>query len=534
MCFPIMEIAMTPNLPHDQTPDTGGERPYALTLDETPLDLGVLDGLYNRRIRLTLAEGACRRIERSRERLEALAAGDEPVYGVNTGFGHLCTRRIDTDQLARLQENLLLSHAVGVGPAVPDEIVRLMMLLKIVALAQGYSGVRLETVKLLAGLLDADLLPVVPTRGSLGASGDLAPLAHMVLPLIGRGTVRRPGGPILPAGDAMADAGLQPTTLAAKEGLALINGTQFVASYAAGLVVRAVRLLKHADVVAAVSLEALRGSIKPFDQRLNALRPHRGAMHCAANIRLMMTASKILESHADCGRVQDPYSLRCVPQVHGATRQAVSHAADVVSVEINSVTDNPVILDDGSAISGGLFHAQPLAVMLDYLAIALAEMADISERRIYLLLSGHDGLPTLLMRETGINSGFMLPQYTAAALVSENKVLCHPASVDSIPTSLGQEDHVSMGATAATKAWQVMSNVETVLAIEMMCAAQALDYRAPIEPGTGVRIAHGIIRDHIDHAEQDRLFAEDIERSLQLLRSQAVVCAIESQMDRLQ
>lgn len=506
--------------------------PCAVTIGDGPIDIREIDRLFGQPLRVTLSDTACQNIEASRRRLDALAAGDDPIYGVNTGFGHLCTKRIGGDQLDRLQENLLLSHAVGVGPDTPDEIVRLMLLLKIQALSIGYSGVRLSTVQTLARMLSSDLIPVVPTRGSLGASGDLAPLAHMVLPLIHRGTVRRDDH-VVSSADAMPEAGIEQIQLDSKEGLALINGTQFCAAYAAGIVVRALRLIRHADAIASISLEALRGSIKPFDERLNALRPHQGAIDTAANVRMMMADSRILESHADCQKVQDPYSLRCVPQVHGATRQAVTHAAEVVNIEINAVTDNPVVIDDSTVISGGLFHAQPLAIVLDYLAIALAELASISERRIYLLLSGHDELPTLLMRETGINSGFMLPQYTAAALVSENKVLCHPASVDSIPTSLGQEDHVSMGATAATKAWDVVGNVETVLAIEMMCAAQALDYRAPIEPGAGVKVAHQVIREHIAHAEEDRLFAEDIQHSLELVRSQAITRAIEQRVGPL-
>jgi histidine ammonia-lyase len=507
-------------------------RTAALLIGEEPLTFEALEPLYGRRISVELGDNRWDRIDHSRSRVEAISKGSTAVYGVNTGFGHLCTKRIDREKLGQLQENLILSHAVGVGPAVSDEIVRLMMLFKIHALARGYSGVRRETVRMLCALLEGDCLPVVPSQGSLGASGDLAPLAHMVLPLIGRGTLRCPDGEI-PASDGLARLGLEPIRLGAKEGLALINGTQFMSAHAAALIIRARHLLKHADIVACISLEALRGSIKPFAEKLNQLRPHRGALDTAANVRRLMEGSKILESHADCGKVQDPYSLRCVPQVHGASRQAVYHAMEVTGTEINSVTDNPIIFEDGDTISGGLFHGEPLAIMLDYLAIAVAELASISERRIFLLLSGHDGLPTLLMRETGLNSGFMLPQYTAAALVSENKVLCGSASVDSIPTSLGQEDHVSMGATAATKAWRVMDNVETVLAIEQMCAAQALDYRAPIEPGRGVKIAHETIRGRIQHAEADRLFGEDIAAAIDLLRSRQVVETVEAKLGAL-
>ena len=406
------------------------------------------------------------------------------------------------------------------------------MLFKLHALTHGYSGVTRNTLECLRRMLEADLLPVVPTQGSLGASGDLAPLAHMVLPMIGKGEVTCEGE-TLPAADALARAGIDPITLGPKEGLALINGTQFMSAYAAALVIRTRRLVKHADIIATMSLEAIPGSIRPFNERLHELRPHRGAQLTAQNVCRLMAESEILPSHADCERVQDPYSLRCVPQVHGASRAAIEHAAQVVETEINSVTDNPVIFSEDEVISGGLFHGQPLALVLDYLAIALAELASISERRVYLLLAGAEGLPALLMEHTGLNSGFMLPQYTAAALVSENKGLCTPASVDSIPTSLGQEDHVSMGARAATKCLRVLENTETVLAIEQMCAAQALDFRAPLKPGLGPRLAHAEVRQDILHADQDRLFGEDIKKSLALLRSQRVVNSVESRLGPL-
>jgi histidine ammonia-lyase len=504
----------------------------SVRLDGAPLTFEQLEDFFGRPLTVFLGPVVCDRIARSRDAVEQIAAGSDAVYGVNTGFGHLCNKRVSRAQLDRLQENLIISHAVGVGPPVPDELVRLMMLLKIHGLARGYSGVRIETVQLLADLLSADILPLIPSQGSLGASGDLAPLAHMVLPMIGRGRVRH-RGKVADATDVLESARLQPTRLGAKEGLALINGTQFMLAYAAGVVIRARHLLKHADIIAAMSLEGLQGSLRPFAEALHQLRPHGGAIETAANVRRVMEGSRILESHSDCGRVQDPYSLRCVPQVHGAARQAVHHALGIVGTEVNSVTDNPVVFHDGTTISGGLFHGQPLAVLLDYLAISLSALANISERRVYLLLSGHAGLPELLMEETGLNSGFMLPQYTAAALVGENKVLSSPASVDSIPTSLGQEDHVSMGATAAIKAWRVLDNAETVLAIEQMCAAQALDFRAPIEPGRGVKIAHRVIRDSIPHAEEDRLFGEDIRHSLDLLRSKQIVRSVEKSLEEL-
>lgn len=506
--------------------------PFQLRIGSAPMELAGFDRFYDRRLRVEIDDAVWRRVDESRRCVERILDSKSPVYGVTTGFGSLCTKRIDPAELDVLQENLILSHAVGVGPPAPMSIVRLMMLLKIQGLCLGASGVRRELVACLQQLLNADVLPVIPTQGSLGASGDLAPLAHLVLPMLGRGQVIC-DGQSESADAALKRIGLSPLKLAAKEGLALINGTQFMTAYATALWVRARRLLKHADVIASMSLDGLQGSLRPFDARLNRLRPHPGALETAENVRRVMADSQILASHAGCEKVQDPYSLRCVPQVHGASRDAVRHLGGVVQIEINSVTDNPVIVDDETVISGGLFHGQPLALSLDYLAIALAEIASISERRIYLLLSGHDGLPPQLMQETGLNSGFMLTQYTAAALVSENKVLSHPASVDSIPTSLGQEDHVSMGAISATKAWRIMDNAETVLAIEQMCAAQALDYRVPLEPGRGVAIAHREIRKVIGHAERDRVFGEDIAKSLELLRSQVTARAVESEVGQL-
>lgn len=501
-------------------------------LDGGRLTLEALDAALGRRVHVEIAEAVWERIEASCEAVRRIAAGEAAAYGINTGVGPLCTTRIPPDQTEALQANLILSHAAGVGEPAPPEIVRWMMLLKAHALTHGVSGVSRSTIDCLMSMLEADVLPVVPTQGSLGASGDLTPLAHMVLPMIGRGTVTIEGR-TEQAHEAFARFRIKPITLGPKEGLALINGTQFMAAYAAAIVVRARRLLKHADVAATMSLDGLRGSVKPFDERLHRLRPHPGAVETAENVRRMMVGSRILESHAGCGRVQDPYSLRCVPQVHGASRDAIRHAAEVVEAEINSVTDNPVILEADEVISGGLFHGQPLALVLDYLAIALAELASISERRVYLLLSGVEGLPVLLMQETGINSGYMLLQYTAAALVSENKGLCTPSSVDSIPTPMGQEDHVSMGARAAVKCYEVLQNTETVIAIEQMCAAQALDYRLPLLPGIGPRTAQAEIRKDIPHVEEDRLFGDDIKKSLSLLRSHRVVRAVESEIGSL-
>lgn len=504
-----------------------GNGSTSIELSGTPLGWNLLDESIGCPISVRLTDEVRRRVARSEEAVRRIAAGDAAAYGINTGFGHLRRVRVPADQLEELQSNLIVSHAVGVGKPIPRDIVRWMILFKIHALTHGVSGVSLRTIDCLAALLERDLLPVVPCQGSLGASGDLAPLAHMVLPIIGMGYVES-GGQEVEAAVALAEAGIESVKLGPKEGLGLINGTQMMSAYAAHIVVRARRLLKHADIITTMSLEGLEGSVRPFDERLHALRPHPGAVATARNVRRLMEDSEILKAHANCDRVQDPYSCRCVPQVHGASRDAVEHVAAIVETEINSVTDNPLLLDGDEVISGGLFHGQPLALGLDYLAIALAEIASISERRIYLLLNGADGLPELLMQNTGLNSGFMLPQYTAAALVSENKGLCTPASVDSIPTSLGQEDHVSMGARSAVKCLSVLENTETVLAIEMMCAAQAIDFRTPLTPGVGPRAAHQQVRQRIAHADHDRLFGEDIRTSLELLRSQKVLRSVEA------
>jgi len=393
-------------------------------------------------------------------------------------------------------------------------------LLKIHALGLGYSGISVPTFERLLDFAERDLIPAVPSRGSVGASGDLAPLAHLALPLIGHGYFwNEDGTAVRPAAEVLAEAGLLPIQLQPKDGLSLINGTQLMSACGAYVLEKALHLVKVADILAAMSLEALQGSIKPFDPRIQAVRPHPGQALVAENIRTLLVDSEILESHRHCGKVQDPYCLRCVPQVHGASRDALDYARRVVEIEINSATDNPLVFENGDILSGGNFHGQPLALALDLAAMALAELASISERRTYLLLEGHDGLPRLLMKDTGINSGFMIPQYTAAALVSENKVLCHPASVDSIPTSLGQEDHVSMGSISALKLLTVLENVEHVLAIELFTAAQALDYRLPLRPGRGVEIVHHYVRRHVPHREADYFYQQDIARCLEMIRS---------------
>ena len=517
---------------HTAKPDTHPDRMDHGSMNDT-ISIEHLDDQLDQRLhRLGTTPAA---VERSRSVVDTALKSGHAIYGVNTGFGALATKRIDDGQLEQLQRNLLLSHACGTGDPVPVEITRLMLKLKAHALGYGQSGISLPIFNQLLKFCELDILPYVPSRGSVGASGDLAPLAHMSLPLIGKGqcwNAERTGPE--PAAETLARHGLQPVSPGAKDGLALINGTQLMSSYGAFVLHRALHLIRAADILGAMSLEALQGSAAPFDERVHAVRPHPGQITVAANMRRLLADSEILESHRHCGKVQDPYCLRCMPQVHGASRDALGHAVEVVEREINSVTDNPLVFDNGDIVSAGNFHGQPLALALDYAAIALAELASISERRTYLLLEGHDGLPKLLMTDTGINSGFMIPQYTAAALVSENKVLCHPASVDSIPTSLGQEDHVSMGSISALKLLSVLHNVERVMAVEMLTAAQALDFRKPLKPGKGVLVAHELVRDHVNHAEEDYEVGADIDTCTRLLRSGELVKLVRGAIDNFE
>ncbi len=461
---------------------------------------------------------------------QALQDG-KAYYGINTGFGALAGKRVNSEDLARLQRNLILSHSVGMGDLIPKEICRLMLQLKVHALAIGYSGISEKTFDRLLLFLENDWIPAIPEKGSVGASGDLAPLAHMSLPLLGMGVFwNDEGTDTIPADEILKKNGIEPIDLQPKDGLSLINGTQLMSAYGAFILEKSLHLLKVADLISAMSLEALQGSLTPFDQRIHDIRPHQGQKTVAKNIRNLLVESEILESHRHCGKVQDPYCLRCVPQVHGASRDAIQHAISVVETEINSVTDNPLVFPDGDILSGGNFHGQPLALVLDFAKIALSEIASISERRTYLLLGGHDELPKLLMEETGINSGFMIPQYTSAALVSENKVLSHPSSVDSIPTSMGQEDHVSMGSISALHLLKIYENVETVLGIELFTAAQALDFRKPLKPGKGVEIAHEYIRSIIPHATEDHYFKDDISKSVELINNRSLVGKVEKHL----
>ena len=473
-------------------------------------------------------------LQNSRAVVERALSDGKTYYGINTGFGALSGKRVNSVDLKQLQRNLILSHSVGVGNLIPKEICPLMLQLKLHALSIGYSGISESTFDRLVLFLEQNWIPAIPEKGSVGASGDLAPLAHMSLPLLGYGEFWNDDGTDTISADKILNKnGLEPIDLQPKDGLSLINGTQLMSSYGAYILEKSLHLLKMADLISAMSIEALQGSITPFDRRIHEIRPHNGQKEVAENIRNLLDGSEILESHRHCGKVQDPYCLRCVPQVHGASRDAIGYAVSVVETEINSVTDNPLVFPDGDILSGGNFHGQPLALVLDFSKIALAEIASISERRTYLLLEGHDGLPELLMQETGINSGFMIPQYTSAALVSENKVLCHPSSVDSIPTSLGQEDHVSMGSISALHLLKVYENVEIVLAIELFSAAQALDFRKPLKPGKGVEIAHEYIRKRIPHATEDQYFKDDISKAVNLIRDRGMVNEVEKNVSKL-
>src|ERR1700712_2404677 len=450
-----------------------------------------------------------------------------PVYGINTGFGPLCNTHIPEKDTCTLQYNLLKSHSVGVGKPIPKEIAKLMLISKVHALAQGYSGIPLATLERIIWHIDNDIIPVVPEKGSVGASGDLAPLAHLFLPLIGLGEVEEKGK-ILPAAKMLKAHGLEPIVLGPKEGLALINGTQFILSFSIKAIQRLNNALQLADLIGAMSLEGLMGSAKPFDPRLHNIRPFKGNKLVAHRLFTMLDHSEILNSHANCDRVQDPYSLRCMPQVHGASRNAWLHLKELTETELNSVTDNPVIFSAEDTVSGGNFHGQPLAIPLDYACIAAAEAGNISDRRCYLLLEGKWGLPMLLMHDVGLNSGFMIPQYTTAALVSENKTLCFPASADSIPTSLGQEDHVSMGSISGRKLEMVLENLEYILAIELLTACQAIEFRRPLRSSSLLERAHEFVRDQVSFANEDRIFADDIKKIKSMIESFSITREVDA------
>ena len=466
---------------------------------------------------VALSEELRRRIVRCREYLDSkIRNSEQPVYGITTGFGSLCDISVGGDELSQLQRNLVMSHSCGTGEQVPSEIVRLMLLLKIRSLSYGYSGVRLETVERLIDFYNNGILPVVYQQGSLGASGDLAPLAHLSLPLLGLGEVEY-AGRRRPSAEVLEEFGWKPLELQSKEGLALLNGTQFMSAYGVWSLIAARRLSGWADRIGALSLDAFDGRIEPFYDEVHLIRAHRGQLSTARAIRKLLEGSELIRRPKK--HVQDPYSFRCIPQVHGATKDTIDYVESVLETEINSPTDNPTVFpDEDMIISAGNFHGQPIALAMDFLAIALAELGNISERRIYKLISGSRGLPHFLVANPGLNSGFMIPQYTAASIVSQSKGLCMPASVDSIPSSQGQEDHVSMGANAATKLYRVALNTERVLAIELFNAAQALEFRRPARTSPALENMVADFRKKVPFIDNDTVMYPHIEASVQFLR----------------
>lgn len=488
------------------------------TISPQTVTLQDLGNILQHPTELSLSAEAIEKIQRCRTYLDnKLKTATQPIYGINTGFGSLYNKNISSDQLEKLQENLVKSHACGTGPEVPSEIVRLMLFLKVQSLAYGYSGVQVQTVQRLVDFFNHDIHPRIFEMGSLGASGDLAPLAHLCLPLIAAGEVRI-GGTIVSGSELLRRFNWQPIHFQAKEGLALLNGTQFMNAYGVWSVWHAHRIQQLANVIGALSLDAFDGRIEPFAHAVHAIRPHAGQLHVASVISALLEGSDLIRQHKK--HVQDPYSFRCIPQVHGASYDAIAHITNVILTEVNSVTDNPnVFPDEDRVISGGNFHGQPLALSLDFLAIALAELGNISERRTYQLISGARDLPNYLVANPGINSGMMIPQYTAASLVSQNKQLCTPASVDSIVSSNGQEDHVSMGANAATKVYRVVSNLYAILAIELLTAAQALEFRKPVKTSPALQQFVDTFREQIPFIEEDRLLHNDMIRAEAFLKS---------------
>jgi len=470
----------------------------------------------------TLVRSTIDKVNDCRKMVETMASGDKAVYGINTGFGPLCDVQITPKESNILQKNLLITHAVGVGKPIDKGLSKLMMICKVHALCQGYSGVRLALIERIIFFIKNDLLPVVPEQGSVGASGDLAPLSHLFLPVFGEGEFWE-GDEIVPASYLLNKYNLEPLQLEAKEGLGLINGTQFILAHTIVGLNKMEYLLDLADLAGAMTLEGFQGSASPFKEALHKLRPFAGSLKVAERIRLFLNDSENLENHFNCDRVQDPYSIRCMPQVHGASRNATNHLNELAEIEMNSVTDNPIVFSTTEAISGGNFHGQPLAMALDYASIAASELGNISDRRCYLLLEGKYGLPRLLTESGGLNSGYMIPQYTTAALVTENKSLCFPPSADSIPTSLGQEDHVSMGSISGRKFNQIIGNIECILAIELMYAAQAMDFRRPNSFSIILEKNFQLIRSKVPKLEEDRILKDDIYNLIDMVRSQQFI-----------
>ena len=489
----------------------------AFKIGDQPLSISSIVEVLETNTPIALSKNAQKKVKDCRKYLDnKIASSSEPIYGINTGFGSLCNHKISDGELAQLQKNLVLSHACGTGEEVPQEIVRIILLLKVQSLAFGHSGVQLRTVERLIDMFNKDVLPVVYQQGSLGASGDLSPLAHLSLPLIGEGEVYFDGKK-RKSKSVLKGLSWSPIQLQSKEGLALLNGTQFMSAYGVWSLIKAQRLSYLSDMISSISLEAFDGRSECFDELIHLVRPHKGQLKTAENIRDFLDGSKIQEGEKQ--DVQDPYSFRCIPQVHGATRDVISHVKNIFITEINSVTDNPTIfVKEDKVISGGNFHGQPLAMAMDYLAIGIAELGSISERRTYQLISGQRGLPSFLVAKAGLNSGMMIPQYTAASIASQNKQLCTPASVDSIVSSNGQEDHVSMGANSATKLFKVVENTERILAIEMLNATQGLAFRN-LKSSDFIESILDIYRDEVKFLDKDRLLHTDIENSISFLQN---------------
>jgi histidine ammonia-lyase len=482
------------------------------------LSLETVNEIISQHMSLELSDEAKINIQKCRDFLDTkMATHSEPIYGINTGFGSLCNVKISNENLSKLQENLVKSHACGTGEEVPNEIVKLMLLLKIQSLSYGHSGIQLQTVDRLLAFYNNDILPVIYTQGSLGASGDLAPLAHLSLPLLGEGEVYFEGKKVH-SSVIMERFKWQPIVLQSKEGLALLNGTQFMSAYGAHILMKANKFSYLADLIGTISLEGFDGRIEPFNELIHFIRPHKGQIKTASRVKEFLEGSEIIEQEKI--HVQDPYSFRCIPQVHGASKDAIDYVKKVFKTEINSVTDNPnIFIESDQIISGGNFHGQPLALGLDFIAIALAELGSISERRTYQLISGLRNLPAFLVDNPGLNSGFMIPQYTAASIASQNKQLATPSSVDSIVSSNGQEDHVSMGANGATKALRVMDNLERILAIELMNASQAIEFRRPLKSSDFIEMFLSSYREEVPFVKEDRILHYDIEKTVSFLNS---------------
>jgi len=473
----------------------------------------------------TIVDDSARKaVKKSFNATKSLLASEKPVYAISTGFGSLCTTKISPEDGKKIQKNLLLSHSVGVGAPITPQLAKIIMILKMQALCKGYSGISLDIIDRIDWHINNDILPRIPEQGSVGASGDLCPLSHCFLPLIGYGELTNDGGTTYyPSLDILKRNKKKPMELQAKEGLALNNGTQFMAAHGVLIVDRLKNCIAHANLTASLSIEAYLASIKPMDARIHQIRPHPGAISVAASIRHLLRNSEFQIFHQNCDRVQDPYSFRCIPQVHGAILDALSHFEVILEREINAVTDNPIIFSDTESVSGGNFHGEPIALPMDYVGLAASELGNIADRRIYLLLHGHNELTKYLIDNPGINSGFMIPQYCTAALVSENKSLCYPASADSIPTSLGQEDHVSMGSISARKTLRIIDNLEKVIGIELLCATQAMEFRPDLRSSGSIEDIRKHVREQIPFITEDTVLYPHIEKAIEIIQKRELL-----------